>query len=414
MSGDGLLLAWRVAASLAAPGLGVMLRRRVARGKEVAGRLAERRGFGGERPPGRLIWLHAASVGETVSAMPVLEALQKRGAAVLVTTGTVTSARLLQQRCPGVLHRFVPLDVPRWVGRFLDSWRPDAAAFVESELWPNLLLACQRRGIRTMLLNGRLSERSGAKWARFPGFAQRVLSVFEQVWAQSAADAARFRALGARAVSAPGNLKFAAAALPADPAEHARLLAVLGDAPRWLAASTHPGEEQVAAAVHRRLLPRYPRLITAIAPRHPERGTALAEEFAARRRTAGQDPAPGEVWVADRLGELGLLYRLFPAVFVGKSLVAPGGGQNPLEPARLGCALAAGPHMANQADADAALRAAGALITVADEAALARWLDSALSDAAASRVHGLAGQGVANADAALPQRAAETLLAMAG
>ncbi len=414
MSGSALVLAWRAVASLAAPGLGVLLHRRVGRGKEIAERLAERRGFGAARPPGRLVWLHAASVGETVSALPVLEALRARGASVLVTTGTVTSARLLQQRCPGALHRFVPLDVPRWVSRFLDSWRPDAAAFVESELWPNLLLACQRRGVRMMLLNGRLSERSRRRWARFPGFAHRVLGVFEHVWAQSEADAARYRSLTARAVSAPGNLKFAADTLPADPVELARLAAVLGDAPRWLAASTHPGEERAAASVHRRLVERYPRLVTAIAPRHPERGVAIATELSARRRSAGQDPAAGELWVADRLGELGLLYRLFPAVFVGKSLVMPGGGQNPLEPARLGCALAAGPNMANQADAAAALQGVGALATVSGAAALAEWVEAALREPSAARALGLAGQAAATTDAALPQRAAEALLAMAG
>ena len=181
---------------------------------------------------------------------------------------------------------------------------------------------------------------------------------FDTVWAQSEADAGRLRALGARNVSFPGNLKFAAPPLPADPAELARLADLLGDRPRWLAASTTPGEEATAAAVHRQLLPRHPDLLTAMAPRHPDRGPAIASELAAPRRGAGQDPPPGGLWVADGLGEMGLLYRLFPAVFVGKSLVEGGGGQNPLEPARLGCALAAGPSMANQADAAAVLSAA--------------------------------------------------------
>ena len=407
--------AWGAAATVAAPGLRLMLRRRVGRGKELADRLPERRGIDpAPRPPGRLIWLHAASVGETVSAIPVLEALQGAGAHVLFTTGTVTSARLLRERCPDVRHRFVPLDVPRWVDRFLDHWRPDAAAFLESELWPNLLRACQRRGVRLLLLNGRLSAASQAQWARAPGFARRVLGAFDAVWAQSEADAARFRALGARGVSAPGNLKFAAPPLPADPAELARLSALLGPSPRWLAASTHAGEEAIAAAVHRRLLPSHPGLITAIAPRHPERGSALAAEFGARRRGAGEDPAPGALWIADRLGELGLLYRLFPVVFIGKSLGGAGGGQNPLEPARLGCTLAAGPSMANQADATAALIAAGALATVADADALAAWVDQALRDPAAMGAAGRAGQAVASADAGLPRRAAEALLAMAG
>ena len=413
--GLALAVLWRAAATLAAPGLRVMLRRRIGRGKEIADRLPERWGIDATaRPPGRLIWVHAASVGETVSVLPVLEALRGRGVTVLMTTGTVTSADLLLQRCPDALHRFVPLDVPSWVARFLDHWRPDAAAFLESELWPNMLAACHRRGVRLLLLNGRLSTRSQAAWARAPGFARRVVGSFDQVWAQSDADAERLRSLGGRQVSSPGNLKFAAATLPADPAELDRLTGLIGDRPRWLAASTHPGEETIAAAVHRRLLPAHPGLLTAIAPRHPDRGPTVAAEVAATRRGAGEDPPPGGLWVADGLGEMGLLYRLFPSVFIGKSLTADGGGQNPLEPARLGCALAAGPSMTNQADAAAVLARAGGLVTVADEAALADWVDAQLRDPAAGDAAGRAAQQAASADADLPLRAAETLLAMAG
>ncbi len=186
---------------------------------------------------------------------------------------------------------------------------------------------------------------------RAPGFARRVVGAFDTVWAQSDADAGRLRALGGRDVSSPGNLKFAAAPLPADTADTRPAGVAAGGRPRWLAASTHPGEEAIAAAVHRRLLPTHPGLLTAIAPRHPDRGPALAAELGAARRGAGEDPPPGGLWIADGLGEMGLLYRLFPSVFVGKSLSADGGGQNPLEPARFGCALAAGPAMANQAEA---------------------------------------------------------------
>lgn len=390
-----------------------MLRRRVTRGKEAAARLPERFGHDpAPRPPGKLIWLHAASVGETVSAIPVLEALGQSPAQVLVTTGTLTSARLLQQRCPGVLHRFVPLDVPRWVARFLDHWRPDAAAFLESELWPNLLAASRARGVPMMLLNARLSAGSAAGWARVPGFARHVIGAFDTIWAQSAADAGRLQALGGRNVISPGNLKFAAACLPADTAELARLSALVDGRPRWLAASTHPGEEAIAAAVHHRLAPDHPGLLTAIAPRHPDRGAALAQALGAPRRSAGQDPAA--LWIADGLGEMGLLYRLFPTVFVGKSLVPPGGGQNPLEPARLACALAAGPAMANQQEAASALIQAGGLTTVADEAALADWVDAMLRNPGARQRAGQAAQAAASADAGLPRQAAAALLAMAG
>ncbi len=402
---------WHGVATLADPALRVMLRRRVRRGKEIPARLGERRGIDQTpRPPGRLVWLHAASVGETMSMLPVVAALRQRHATVLVTTGTVTSARLFAQRCPDVLHRFVPLDVPRWAARFLDHWQPDAAAFIESELWPNLLAACRARQVGLMLLNARLSARSAAGWARAPGFARRVIGSFDCILARSEADAARFAALGGREVVAFGDLKFAAAPLPADPCELARLQLAIGAAPAWLAAATHPGEEAIAAAVHRKLAPLHPGLVTVIAPRHPERGPAIGTSLDAPRRSSGADPAPG-LWIADTLGELGLLYRLFPIVFMGKSLVGHG-GQNPLEPARLGCAVAAGPGMENFADAAAVLEACGALTRVGDINALAGWVDAMLHDPARRAAMGEAGRHAVEGSAGLPEEAARRLLGL--
>jgi 3-deoxy-D-manno-octulosonic-acid transferase len=409
--------AWAIAAGGAAPLLRVMLRRRAASGKEVAARLGERFGIeAAPRPSGRLLWLHAASVGEALSALPVLEALPA-GIFTLFTTGTVTSARLLAQRLPAagldarVMHRFVPLDVPRWVARFLDHWRPDLAVFVESEIWPNTLAACRTRNIPTVLLNARMSVRSAARWCHVPAFAAELISSFAWIAAQSDADARRLVSLGGRHVEAPGNLKFAASDLPADEAELARLRHVVGDRPRWLAASTHPSDEEAVAEVHDKLAAAHPGLLTAIVPRHPERGAAIAAMLGgAPRRALGQDPGEG-IWIADTLGEVGLLYRLFPTVFMGKSF-GGGGGQNPLEPARLGCAVATGPATDNFADAVAALRAAGGLAVVADPAELAIWVDAMLRDPAARMAIGVAAQAVARSQAELPARIAAQLTQM--
>ena len=194
--------------------------------------------------------------------------------------------------------------------------------------------------------------------------------------------------------------------------ELARLAALLGDRPRWLAASTHEGEEAICAAIHALLAPAHPGLVTIIAPRHPDRGAGLAASLGARRRGLGDDPPAEGVWLADTLDELGLLYRLAPIVFVGKSL-ASGGGQNPLEPARLGCAVAAGPLMANHAEAVGVLEAAQALARPQDEAALGDWVDLMLRDTAARRRMGQAAQA-SRADADLPSQAAALLLSMAG
>lgn len=415
---------WAGATNLAAPGLRLWLRRRLARGKERPGRLAERRGVDPTpRPPGRLLWLHAASVGETVSVLPLIAALGRQDPHLnlLVTTGTVTSAALLQERLPGLglgqraRHRFVPLDVPAWAARFLTHWRPDAAAFVESELWPNLIAAAAARNIPLALLNARLSALSWRRWRLFaPGLARRTLSAFRLITACSEADAARLSALGAPAVETPGDLKLAAPPLPVDLAEHARLAALLGTRPRWLAASTHPGEEALAAEAHRRLAPEFPGLLTIIAPRHPERGAEIASalsDLAPRRRAAGEDPPEQGLWIADTLGELGLLYRLAPVVFIGKSLGGRG-GQNPLEPARLGAAIAAGPHMENFAAAAARLEEAGAIARIADGPALANWVRTMLHDPAAARVMGAAARAAAAANAGLPERLATSLLAL--
>lgn len=354
----------------------------------MPGRLPERRGVDASaRPPGRLLWLHAASVGETTSILPVLPELLGRAPDlhVLLTTGTVTAAELLARRLePGiacrVLHRFVPLDVPAWIARFLDHWRPDAAGLVESELWPNLLAACRRRRIPLMLINARVSDRSFARWRRAPGLARQVLGGFARVQARSETDGRRLRELGCDAVQVCGDLKLAAPPLPYDAAELERLRGRLAGRPMWLAASTHPGEEALVAQAHAALQPQHSRLLTIIAPRHPERGAAIAADIGGTRRSRDEPPPDEGIWIADTLGELGLWYRLCPIVFVGRSLIAPGGGQNPLEPARLGCAIAVGPQTGNFADHVAMLRDAGALSIIRDATDLAHWVDALLRD----------------------------------
>jgi len=411
--------AWAATATALAPLLTPHLRARARAGKEDPTRLHERKGIAPTpRPDGRLIWLHAASVGETVSILPVLTELAPH-AQVLVTTGTLTSANLLDRRLaemdlvPRVFHQFAPLDVPAWAARFLDHWRPDAAVFVESELWPNLLRACQRRRIPMMLLNARLSAGSFRAWRFVPGFARQVLGAFDTVWARGEEDAARLRALGVTGVMIEGDLKFAAPPLPCDEAELARLRALIDGRPIWLAASTHPGEEAAIAALHPGLAQRHPGLTTIIVPRHPERGSALAAELGAPRRSAGAPPAPG-LWLADTLGEMGLWYRLAPVAFVGRSLFAPGGGQNPIEPARLACAIAVGPHTGNFQEHVALLRAADAIARVTDPAALADFVSAMLVHPETAHAMGCRAVSVAEGHGGLPRRAAERILTLAG
>lgn len=420
---SGGLLLWRLAATAAAPLLPLHLKRRARIGKEIAARLPERRGEGAARPPGCLLWLHAASVGETLSVVPLLEALAARAPdlTILVTTGTVTAAGLLGQRLPDALggrlvHRFVPLDVPAWVARFLDGWRPDAAVLVESELWPNLILAAAARGVPLALVNARFSARSARRWRLAPALGPRLAGAFRLVTAQSAADAERLRALGAAAVLIPGNLKDAAPPLPADANALAALRAAIGGRPVFLAASTQPGEEAIIAAAYRLLAAAHPGLLTVIVPRHPERGPAIAADLAplaVARRAAGALPGPDTaVYVADTLGELGLFYRLARVCLVGGSLV-PHGGQNPREPARLGCPVLLGPHTHNFEEPVARLLAAGGAARVApDPAALAAAAGAVLSDPDRGRAMANAAAAALAEEAGLPDRLAGMLIGL--
>jgi len=376
---------YRLVTTLGGPLIRLYLDRRLKRGKEDPARFEERLGKSGlPRPEGGLVWLHAASVGEAVSMLPVVEALQKHpGVTVLVTTGTVTSAAMMKDRLPeGAIHQFVPVDRIAWVRRFLDHWKPDLALWVESEFWPNLLVETAKRTIPLVLLNGRISARSFRRWLKMPGFIGRLLSCFVLCLGQTEEDARRLSSLGAAKTACLGNLKFAAPALPADEDALAVLLAALGDRPRWLAASTHAGEEALAGRVHKALA--IPGLVTLIVPRHPNRGAEIAAELetmglAPTRRSLGEPV--GDVHIADTMGELGLFYRAAPLVFVGKSLAGEG-GQNPLEPARLGASVLFGPHMGNFADISGRMRAIGAAKQVADEGDLVAALQQRLADPA--------------------------------
>jgi 3-deoxy-D-manno-octulosonic-acid transferase len=358
-------------------------------GKEHPVRFRERRGIPSvTRPDSPLVWIHAASVGEATAILGLIEYLldTRPDLEILVTTGTVTSARLLETRLPArARHQFVPADLPSWTARFLDEWRPDLAFWVESELWPNLVFAAHARRIPMVLINARLSARSYGRWRHWPGMIRPILSAFDLCLAQDQQQAERFRSLGARQVGAIGDLKAAGPALPFDRAELSYLRHAIGSRPMWLAASTHAGEEKVAARVHHELAAHHPGLLTIIVPRHPARGGAigamLAEQGLRIARRARGDPVTRDtqVYLADTMGELGLFYRLAGIAFVGGSLVAKG-GHNPFEAARLGCAVLHGPEMSNCAAMAAALAAAGAAETVGDAAALAQSVSALLAD----------------------------------
>ena len=382
-----LLHLYRTGLSALEPAAAGLLLWRERKGKEDPERLRERRGWPSrDRPEGHLAWLHGASVGETLSLMPVVEQLMQRGLQVLITSGTRTSAEVIARRLPpGALHQFVPLDVPRYVRRFLDYWQPDLVLFAESEIWPNIITELERRHIPLVLVNGRLSERSYQRWSKLPHVARAIFARFALCIAQGPDDAERLARLGAPRVSVAGNLKFDATPPPSDPRTLAALSGLVAGRPLWMAASTHPGEEEVIAAVHRALEDRFPHLLTIIVPRHPDRGQDAAEiaqgaELRCALRSVGEQPGRDtDVYIADTIGELGLFYRLSPLVFMGGSLV-PRGGQNPIEPAKLGSAILHGPHVHNFTDIYSAIDRAGGALPIPDGPTLVRALTELMND----------------------------------
>lgn len=397
------LVAYRLATTMLSPLAPLLLRRRAARGKEDPERLGERLGRPARaRPPGELVWAHGASIGETQALLPLIEGLVGRGLKVLVTSGTRTSAEILARRLPpGARHHYVPLDVPAALRRFLDHWRPCLALFAESEIWPNTIGELARRGVPLVLVNGRISPRSFAGWQRAPSVARSLFGSFAACCAQSEGDAERLATLGAPTAGVCGNLKFDIAPLPADPAGLEELAARLAGRPVWLAASTHPGEEEAVIAAHLALRGRWPGLLTIVAPRHPARADDFAHEAAfhglsTAHRSRG-DPVAGDsdLYLADTVGELGLFYRTAPLAFVGGSLV-PHGGQNPIEPVRLGAAVLHGPEVQNFAEIYAALDEAGAARPVVDADTLASAVDELLREPA--RMRDMARRGRATVD----------------
>ncbi len=374
------------------PLLETMLRRRAAKGKEDPQRMGERQGLASlKRPSGTLIWCHAASVGEAQSTLILIEALLERlpGAHILVTTGTVTSANIMQKRLPArAFHQYYPLDHPAWVKNFLDHWRPDLAIWMESELWPAMLGEIEQRKIPAFLVNARLSPRSLRRWKHAAGMARALLGAFTKILTQTEDDSAAFRTLGAQNVITTDNLKYSAAPLPCDDSALAALRQSLSGRPVWLYASTHKGEEDLALRLHAHLKNIFPGLLTIIVPRHPERRneiTALCEKsnlrFSLRTEAHVPPRASDDLYIADTLGELGLFYRLVPVACIGRSFSADGGGgHNPIEAAQLDCAILHGPRVQNLQKIFEDMNKAGSALRLKDEEDFEGQLQRLLGD----------------------------------
>lgn len=373
---------------IAGPMVDIYLMKRKKTGKEDPKRFKERLGYASSpRPKGPIIWFHAASVGESVSILPIIQKISKSfdNINILLTTGTLSSAKLVESRLPdNAFHQYIPVDKITSVNRFLKHWKPNLAIWVESELWPNLVTQTAKQ-CPMLLINGRMSDSSLRKWKRCLPFSKHILGSFTQTLPQSKLDAERFEELGARNVKYIGNIKFDAPPLPSDPKKMGELVGRIGDRTVWLAASTHNGEEQIIAQVHKELKENHPDILTIIVPRHPQRAEEISGDItkmdlkvAIRSKDAPIEPET-DIYLADTMGELGIFYRLVPIVFIGGSLVNHG-GQNPLESARLECAIIYGPYMDNFKEITQDLEQNNAAIRIKDKNGLKDTIEELISN----------------------------------
>ncbi|MDG4646824.1 3-deoxy-D-manno-octulosonic acid transferase [Roseibacterium sp. SDUM158017] len=393
----GLYLAWSGRGGLSYANR--KLSQRLEEGKEDASRIAERRGEATlPRPDGRLIWFHAASVGESLALLELIRRIldEREDIHVLVTTGTVTSAGVMAERLPErAFHQYVPLDARAFVTRFLDHWKPDLAIWCESEFWPALICETHARGVPMVIVNARMSKTSHDRWRFLKGMARSLLERFGHAMVQDDITAMYLRRLGMppERMEVTGTLKEGAAALPCNEDERRELAEHLGGRPVWLAASTHDGEERIVLEAHDLALKVNPRLLLILVPRHPQRGDEIAHMLQAEgwrfnRRTADEMPdADAQVYLADTMGELGLWYRISSISFVGGSL-QPIGGHNPFEPAALGSSILHGPYVTNFVDIYQRLTEAKAARLVSGPDTLAEAVHELLNpDRAAAMAH---------------------------
>ena len=363
--------------------------KRKQKGKEDINRFNERVGRPKmPRPEGKLFWLHGASVGESVSMLPLINRILETypDAHVMVTTGTVTSADVMQKRLPErAFHQFIPIDNPIFTTRFVKHWRPDVALWFESEFWPAVLSSIKRKNIPLILINGRISNKTFKRWQQFDFICKELLACFDLCLGQSEEDAYRLKVLGAKETICLGNLKYAGLPLPIDEKAKKEILDQIKKRPFWLASSTHNDEELRIAKVHKRLKEQFPDLLTIIAPRHPNRGEEIVSEIAkldlttALRSNGDKITPKTDIYIANTIGEMGLWYDIANIVFIGGSLV-PHGGQNFIEPSRVRDAVIVGPHMHNFTDAMNRAKKADAIIQVSDTTELEEMVRELLSN----------------------------------
>ena len=332
-----------------------LVSRRLKQGLEHPTRYRERYGVSDKiRAKGELIWFHGASVGESLSILPLIEKMtvQKPDACFLITTTTIAAQKILSARMKeNTVHQFIPFDATGWVNKFLDHWQPKAVFFIESEIWPNILWQTRRRNIPITLLNARLSENSLRNWLWVKRISKKLWGCFSGIYTQSDVFTQRFHKLGASCAQTLGNVKLLSDKLPFDEAEYTYWKTQIGNRPCWVVASTHKGEEEQIFKVHQTLKKDFPNLLTIIAPRHVTRCDDVMNQGqgVTIARFTGEALQGEDILLVDAMAKLGVFYRLSSIAFIGGSLI-PQGGHNPLEPSMIGAFPLWGPYFFNVND----------------------------------------------------------------
>jgi len=389
MSETGLIRAYSGLTRVMAPVLPIWLKRRALQGKEDLARQGERFGETDKaRPAGFLIWMHGASIGEVTMMFPLIDRLlaEYQNAHILVTSGTVTSAKLLAERLPErAFHQYVPLDTPVAVSNFLSHWRPDLALWTESEIWPNLISQTKAAGIPMALVNARMSEKSIQNWFKRRKSAKALFGHFDLILAANEDTANGLSWLLGETYESAGNLKDAAPALPFKQAEYNAIRKKIAGRPVWCAASTHKGEDEIIIDAHREIRKIHKDALLILAPRHPDRRDEIkamltGDKFLSRSegKTPGKTPS---VYLFDTIGEMGLAYQLADVTFVCGSLVDGLMGHNPLEPARLNNAILTGAHISSFSDTFMRMFAFDAAQRVLNPDMIAETVNGLFSDA---------------------------------
>jgi len=345
------------------------------------------------------IWVHAVSVGETIAAVPLIKALLKAFPQVPLVVSNMTptgAARVKELFKESVKQIYIPYDVPSAVNRFLQRIHPQVAVVMETELWPNLFAGCSKYHVPIVIANARLSEKSARGYSYIPRLTRDMFLSIHSMAAQASADAERFIALGLSRdkVTVTGNLKFDLE-LPADLSDKSEALQhrIGKERPSWIAASTHPGEEEIILAAHRFILEKYPSALLILVPRHPDRFQEVAElvqkrEFKMVRRSSGESCSPQvQVYLGDTMGELLLLYSVAQVAFVAGSF-ARVGGHNMLEPAVLQKAIVTGPVLFNFADISQMLLDAKGMVVVHSAEELAAQVERFFADSTYCKLTG--------------------------